>query len=69
MENLPEQPDWGLGFTGIASGESLDKDVKNFLNVRTSKPAEWVSDVIGNEKKYENSWTLVSNCIYRVDTN
>lgn len=65
----PEQPDWGLGFTSIASGESLDKDVKIFLNVRTSKPGEWVLDVIGNEEKYENSWTLVSNRIFRVDTN
>ena len=65
----PEQPDWGLGFTGIASGESLDKDVKIFLNVRTSKPGEWVLDVIGNEEKYEKRWTLVSNRIFRVDTN
>ena len=65
----PEEPNWGLGFTGIASGESLDKDVKIFLNVRTSKPGEWVLEVIGNKEKYENSWTLVSNRIFRVDTN
>ena len=65
----PEEPNWGLGFTGIASGVSLDKDVKIFLNVRTSKPGEWVLEVIGNKEKYENSWTLVSNRIFRVDTN
>ena len=65
----PEQPDWGLGFTGIASGESLNKDVKIFLNVRTSKPGEWVLDVIRNEEKYEKRWTLVSNRIFRIDTN
>ena len=65
----PEEPDWGLGFTGIASGESLDKDVNFFLNVRTSKPGKWVLDVIGNEKKYENSWTRIGKSIHRVDSN
>jgi hypothetical protein len=61
--------EWGLGFTGIASGQNLNKDVTIFLNVRTSKPGKWVLDVIGNEKKYKNIWTRIGKSIYRVDSN
>ena len=58
-----------MGFTGIASGQSMNKDVTIFLNVRTSKPGKWVLDVIGNGKKYKNSWTRIGKSIYRVDSN
>ena len=61
--------EWGFGFTGIASGQNLNKDVTIFLNVRTSNPGKWVLDVIGNEKKYENNWTRIGKTIYRVDSN
>ena len=61
--------EWGFGFTGIASGQNLNKDVTIFLNVRTSNPGKWVLDVIGNEKKYENNWTRIGKTIYRVDLN
>ena len=61
--------EWGFGFTGIASGQNLNKDVTIFLNVRTSNPGKWVLDVIGNEKKYENSWTRIGKSISRVDSN
>ena len=60
---------WGLGFTGIASGQNLNKDVTIFLNVRTSKPGKWVLDVIRNGEKYENSWTRIGKSISRVDSN
>ena len=61
--------EWGFGFTGIASGQSMNKDVTIFLNVRTSKPGKWVLDVIRNGEKYENSWTRIGKSISRVDSN